>query len=47
MGRIFTKQDREILEILRNGHKQQDFCIEPVIEEPVMDSDDDWAGISA
>ncbi len=46
MGRIFTKQDREILEILRNGYKQQDFCMEPVVEEPVQD-DDDWAGISA
>ncbi len=45
MGRIFTKQDRELLEILRNGHKQQDFCMEPVVEEQIQD--EDWAGISA
>ncbi|MEM4246967.1 MAG: hypothetical protein QXR48_04215 [Candidatus Woesearchaeota archaeon] len=38
MDQVFTKEDREILDQLRNGIRQDDgFLIEPIVEEAIED----------
>ena len=48
MSRVLTREDKEILQMLRNGYKQQeDFFMEAIVEEPIMDLDDGFEGLSA
>ncbi len=42
-----TREDKEILQLLRNRHKEEGFCMEPIIEEQIIDLDDGFEGISA
>lgn len=37
MDQVFTKEDREILNQLRNGIRQDDFLMETIVEEAIED----------